>query len=90
MVLASLLIYRESFFQLLQHLQGLHGLERVVVNPGGVEARALLERILRNRYKELLEPRLDRHEQPHVVGVLADVHSGLAVHFFVGAVLLFL
>src|SRR5262249_24996247 len=61
--------------EVLQALEGAGGLERQVVDAGGVQARALLERVLGDRRQELGDLLLHRHEEPDVVRVPADVHA---------------
>src|SRR5687767_1059441 len=66
--------WRRDAFQLLQALHGFRSPERLVVDAGGIQATTGLEGVLLEVGKELLDLPLHGHEQPHVVGIPADVH----------------
>src|SRR5262245_49462711 len=68
----------------LELFQGLHRLQRAVVDVRGVEARPFLERELRNRPQEFSDLLLHRYEEPYVVRVPADVGPRLEGHALIG------
>ena len=57
---------REPLLQFLEHLHGLHRLERIVIDSTGAEARTFLERVARDRLEELCELVLDGNGVPWV------------------------
>ena len=72
-------------FYLLQALQGRARLEGQVVDVGGGERGAFLERIVGNGSQELFHLLLNRHEDPHgVLGIPPQVHLRLMGGFLIG------